>query len=89
MADEYIKKSDALKAMEWKWAGKEAFEAVDALPAADVAPVVHGKWVPDVYAKDERTGYEYLVFKCSVCGCGCAIRNNYCHNCGAAMDGAE
>ena len=77
MSDEYIKKSDALKAMEWKWAGKEAFEAVDALPAADVAPVVHGKWEDG---------------KCSNCGCNFgrafpfSIMPRFCPDCGATMD---
>ena len=43
MAD-YIKREDALEAMEWKWAGKSAIEAVKAIPPADVAEIRHGKW---------------------------------------------
>lgn len=30
-----------------------------------------------------------IVFKCSVCGCKRYGRSNYCHNCGAKMDGKE
>lgn len=52
-------------------------------PAADVAPVVHGRWgsngIPDS-----------MLSACSVCGFGCgAYSFRYCPNCGARMDGAE
>lgn len=40
---DYIKREDALKAMEWKWAGKAAFDAVKAVPSADVVEVVRCK----------------------------------------------
>ena len=56
------------------------------MPAADVAPVVHGKWAPS-----ERNP-SFLV--CSVCG-DCYVYDEwvyerkwrYCPNCGAKMDG--
>lgn len=55
-------------------------------PVADVAPVVHGKWI-----LKERI-YPY----CSVCGrpsdyeCdGTHAQSLYCPNCGARMDGKE
>ena len=54
-----------------------------------VVEVRRGEWLPDVYAKDTRTGYEYLTLKCSVCGCGCMSRNNFCHRCGADMRGGR
>lgn len=51
-------------------------------PAADVAPVVHGRWI----AETERMGnYSH----CSECGCRCqgyTPHYNYCPNCGAKMD---
>ena len=40
MTNEYIKREDALKALEWTWAGKAAFDKLKAIPAEDVAPVV-------------------------------------------------
>ena len=40
----------------------------ECFPSAAVAEVRRGEWLPDVYAKDTRTGYEYLTLKCSVCG---------------------
>lgn len=46
------------------------------IPAADVAPVVHGRWKP----------YRKNLGKCSECGEVVQIRSNYCPNCGAKMD---
>ena len=64
-----------------------AREKVKNIPAADVAEVVHGKWV---YAK---TYYDIDECNCSLCGqlMTTAIdkRMNYCPNCGAKMDGGE
>ena len=56
------------------------------IPAADVAPVVHGRWSWD-------TGD---IWTCSVCGTRNHIKEvmgrpdfNYCPNCGAKMDKEE
>ena len=59
------------------------------LPAADVAPVVHGRWVDGHYINCE----EY--FECQKCGVIVKVDSffddigdwNYCPNCGAKMDG--
>lgn len=52
-------------------------------PAADVAPVVHGRWV------DAGRG----IKACSNCNHGIkehmACANHYCPNCGAKMDGGD
>ena len=57
---------------------------VDAIPAADVAPVVHGQWI---YDKKAQRPY------CSVCkGYFYGATNSsmsYCPNCGAKMDGGK
>lgn len=54
------------------------------IPAADVAPVVHGRWVGSKY--DPETG-DYME-KCSHCG---VFSREYwkphCSECGALMDG--
>ena len=55
------------------------------IPAADVAPVVHGRWVPT------ESPFMNECEDCSVCGYRTVWghRYNYCPNCGARMDGAE
>lgn len=59
-------------------------QVLNELPAADVVPVVHGKW----------TKLFYDGFNCNKCGSTFVImqgRNNmyYCPNCGAKMDREE
>ena len=57
---------------------------VDKIPAADVAPVVHGRWLQKKH-KIFGNAYDYV---CSECGCDYALAEyNYCPNCGAKMDG--
>ena len=54
------------------------------LPAADVAPVVHGKWI-------EQEKYTFgVMYDCSICDNRILDNGhswNYCPNCGAKMDG--
>ena len=59
------------------------FEELQGLPTADVAPVVHGRWV---YGED-------VDIQCSVCGADAftegdyrQVKSRYCPNCGAKMD---
>lgn len=64
---------------------------VDSLPAADVAPVRHGRWLT-------TDAYPHHLY-CSVCYKTYAknakwvneldLPTNYCPNCGALMDGKE
>lgn len=97
MADEYIRRSDALKGVELfqcGWAEIEAVQTdyIERLPAADVAPVVHGKWVHSRY---DRSSGQFDVVKCSRCGLEAYamayhVRDgNYCPRCGARMDGGN
>ena len=59
--------------------------AIGKLPAADVAPVAHGRWIE----KTVPEGCRY--FECSNCGAHenrhTAIKGYYCWRCGAKMDG--
>lgn len=72
----------------------DATMLVSDIPAADVAPVVHGKW--KVTGTFEVADYNYTVVeqRCSACG-HCSIRfknkaeSNYCPKCGAKMDEEE
>lgn len=51
------------------------------IPAADVAPVVHGRWIDNGIPGSMLSG-------CSVCGFTCgAYSFFYCPHCGARMDG--
>lgn len=52
---------------------------INNIPAADVTPVVHGRWEP----------YRKNLGKCSECGEVVQIRSNYCPDCGAKMDLTE
>ena len=58
----------------------DAFTVIeDDIPAADVRPVVRGKWVQG----DMPT---YGGYKCSVCGANTVLyKANFCPNCGADM----
>lgn len=85
---EYITKKAAINAVEnapiklFQSEWEEIEEAINAAPAADVAPVVHGWWNADE--------------NCSVCGENSTEGldatkwdywlPNYCPNCGAKMD---
>ena len=59
-------------------------------PAADVAPVVHGRWIHSRY---EDCSEQFELVKCSQCNheayaMAFYVRGgNYCPNCGAKMDG--
>lgn len=50
------------------------------IPAADVAPVRHGRWIRIDY---EPIGHDYI---CSVCGGKNDRATHYCPDCGARMD---
>lgn len=63
--------------------------AIGKLPAADVVPVVHGRWLHS--GCEECSGLE--VVKCSECNHEAfaiafyVCNGNYCPSCGARMDG--
>ena len=71
--------------------GSVAALFADRIPAADVAPVVHGRWIV-------RFGGPYNRRRCYCSHCGkhngvVGIAKNqekpYCPNCGAKMDGGD
>lgn len=69
-----------------------AAEALDQVPAADVAPVVHGWWesVDSSYWRWKPSGAVsvlHITYRCGRCGRGTVVKTNYCPNCGAKMDG--
>lgn len=64
----------------------DAIDMIEDAPAADVAPVVHGRWE---FLGPNRFIKECMCGTCSVC----KVRSKYivntvlCPNCGAKMDG--
>ena len=84
--DEYIKRETAVRmVMAAKWGdgsdGAMAMEIVASAPAADVTPVVHGRWGNNGIPGSMLCG-------CSVCGFTCGASSFfYCPNCGSKMDG--
>ena len=97
MPDDYIRREDALFALRKAERGgsmtaltrlERAYAEIREMPAADVAEVVHGRWIDG--AEDFTCGNHNA--ECSICRCyvswnGCDEDFNYCPNCGAKMDG--
>jgi hypothetical protein len=74
------------------WAGeclRDCKEAIDSIPAADVAPVVHGRWEMRPTGMATDTGPEYKAY-CTICNePNKQYRPPFCPHCGAKMDGGE
>lgn len=84
---EYIEREAAIRALTLHNCDSAGAKmAICDLPAADVAPVRHGRW-------EKQRG----IYSCSECGMTCPYdvqadvieywACNYCPNCGAKMDG--
>ena len=98
MAD-YISREAAIKAFEnadadaceqypdgfcdWGFGPKNVLETLQKIPAADVEPVRHGRWII-------RRGQDWpewaIRIVCSECGLVTGEKSKYCPNCGAKMD---
>ena len=84
---EYVSLKAAIEAAKHAWAkGLEPSQYIEALPAADVAPVVHTRWA-------HLGGDEWC---CPVCGFVITTEGSwdkptkkYCEDCGAKMDGGD
>ena len=75
----YVYGTDREKYDAWE----EILDALENLPAADVAPVVHGRWVSNGIPDSILSG-------CSACGFSCGASSfRYCPNCGARMNGRD
>ena len=62
---------------------RDAIETVKCFPAADVAPVVHGRWVTH-YRSGTPVAEGYVSMCCDMWN---KRKSPYCPNCGAKMDG--
>lgn len=75
---EYIDRQAALDAL----AVNADYSKIKKVPAADVAPVVHGRWT--AIGADKRG--RGATYRCSACN-GCyPYACKFCPNCGAKMD---
>ncbi len=67
-------------------------QEINSIPAADVAPVVHARWIHSRY---EDCSEQFELVKCSQCNheayaMAFYVRGgNYCPVCGAKMDGGD
>ena len=79
---EYITRREALIVLEEMEDIESGFAAMYEIPTADVAQVVHGRWIA---SHDEFCA-------CSICKYPVYVgwnQTNYCPNCGAKMDKEE
>lgn len=58
-------------------------QEVNPVSPADVAPVVHARWIP--FHSETAGDIQY----CSNCEIGNAAKSDFCPNCGAKMDGGD
>ena len=80
---EYIDREAALMKLMQDGCSAKNLQSISDMPAADVAPVVHGHWI-------EKEKYSFgIMYDCSLCD-NLILDNgyswNYCPNCGAKMD---
>lgn len=89
MAKEYIEREALLHKIRWASSAEEAVMSVRRIPAADVAPVRHGRWI--------CINKRYGEYECSVChgmdsncsdyyGIHAVTEQEFCPSCGAKMD---
>ncbi len=74
---EYIGREAACSLMPDDYYGWRDKQLLKSAPAADVAPVRHGRWIPVDEMED--------AFDCSECDAMVSKRLNYCPKCGAHM----
>lgn len=103
MLEGYISREAAVKAAN-EWVSEACmapvmrvsrlFDKLAKVPAADVAGVVHGRWLEEkkqtllpVEYDDvgEPILHDYVVYRCDRCGRTCKQKEPYCH-CGAKME---
>ena len=85
--DEYIKREAALMKLMQDGCSAKNLQSISDMPAADVAPVRHGRWI-DAYP-DIEPNPMFMYGICSECGFEQGISKylKYCPDCGAKMDG--
>lgn len=83
---DYIPRSEAINELRHRcYPCGEGIEAINVIPAADVAPVVHGRWVTH-YRSGTPVAEGYVSTCCDMWN---NHKRNYCPSCGAKMDGGD
>lgn len=90
---EYIKRKTVIDLITRRYENPEiCTKEINSIPAADVAPVVHGRWIS--WEKAGNFVPSPDRHECSVCHDaaqvlvnGLELLSDYCPNCGAMMDG--
>lgn len=82
-ADELYKKALDIIKDEASYKAFAIVNAISTAPTIEAEPVRHGKW--------ERPTNSKIARYCSLCGTRHILgsANNFCHNCGAKIDGGE
>lgn len=81
---EYIERKAVIDLITRRYENPEiCTQEINSIPAANVAPVVHGRWI-SFLGGDHIMPERY--YRCSRCGRVESRRQPYCH-CGAKMDG--
>lgn len=82
---EYIERRTAIEHLNvWRGGCGSAVECILAEPAADVAPVVHGRWA---HLGGDEWCYPVCGFVITTEGSWDKPTKKYCEDCGAKMDG--
>ena len=82
MPDEYISREAALMKLMQDGCSAKNLQSISDMPAADVAEVVHGRWI---WNEEGEIDWEQF-YRCSNCGDKEYWESNFCPNCGAKMD---
>ena len=87
---EYIEREAVIDLITRRYENPEiCTQEINSIPTADVAPVVHARWIHSRY---EDCSEQFELVKCSQCNheayaMAFYVRGgNYCPNCGAKMD---
>lgn len=84
-ADADVCETDDFGGVDYGFGMKNIKELINSIPAADVTPVVHGRWVTH-YRSGTPVAEGYVSTCCDMWN---NHKRNYCPNCGAKMDEEE
>ena len=85
--DEYIKRKTVIDLITRRYENPEiCTQEINSIPAADVAPVVHGRWEPGNPICPVCGGNKFKDLDADI---WCDWKPDFCPNCGAKMDGGD